>query len=369
MREGAGVVNRAVRAGSFVMMALLAVACGQQAMPQVGPMPLAAKEGELGVAFDEGTRELVLELAPVDLPAGADHHGVSQPEPREAAVGVDGWVHGYTVELLDAKGQPVPQTLLHHVNIIVPGRRELFSQIMQRLGAAGHETEPVRTPRLLGYPLSRQDRILLTAMLHNPTGESYEGVRVRIRFPHVARSTWLRPLRVYPFYLDVMPPAGIHEYDLQPGHSEQSWEGKPAVSGRILGVGGHLHKYATALRLEDVTEGRVLYEAVPEVDEAGNVIGMPQDLFIWKLGLKINKDHTYRLTAVYDNPTGNVIPGGGMGALGGIMIADGDAEWPAIDPRHPEYQKDLAVTFRKEGGHAAAGTSNAGAAGHGEHSH
>ena len=336
-----------------ILLALLvfAVACGPSGPAQVGPSALAAEAGELGVAYDPGTRELILELPPVDLAANADHHAVTQPEPREAAVGVNGWVHGYSVELFDKDGQPVPRDVIHHVNIIVPGRRELFSQIMQRLGAMGHETAPVRVPRLLGYPLSSGDRVLLSAMLHNPTGTAYEGVRVRVRFPHTDRSAALRPFRAYPFYLDVMPPAGIHEYDLPAGHSEQSWEGRPAVSGRILGMGGHVHKYAQTLKLEDLTAGKVIYETQPILDQNGDVTSMPQDMMLWRLGLPIHKDHTYRLTVVYDNPTGAMIPGGGMGALGGMMLASRGDEWPAIDPRHAEYQKDLRVTLRQDGEH------------------
>jgi hypothetical protein len=352
---------------SGAVLALLLAGCGKERVPQVGPEPLASNNAELGTAYDDGTRELVLELAPVDVPANADHHGVQQPEPREATVPVDGWVHGYRVELLDKNGQAVPQTLLHHVNIIVPGRRELFSQIMQRLGAAGHETGPVKAPRLLGYPLNRSDRVLLTAMLHNPTATAYEGVRVRVRFPHVPRTAYVRPIRVYPFYLDVMPPAGIHEYDLPPGSSEKSWEGKPAVSGRILGVSGHVHKYATALRLESVTEQKVVYEAKPILDDAGNVTGMPKDMLFWKLGVPIHSEHTYRLTVYYENPTGDTIPGGGMGALGGIMLASRGQEWPAIDPRDPEYLRDVDVTWRKIGHSGASKDSTSKAQSHAHH--
>jgi hypothetical protein len=64
---------------------------------------------------------------------------------------------------------------------------------------------------------------------------------------------------------------------------------------------------------------------------------------------------------VYDNPTGETIAGGGMGALGGMMLADRGQEWPAIDPRHEEYQKDVRVTMRHEGAH---GRQQPAAAGH-----
>jgi hypothetical protein len=52
------------------------------------------------------------------------------------------------VEIVDAKGSRLPQQLLHHVNVITPGRRELFSRIMQRvaggMGALGGIILPSR---------------------------------------------------------------------------------------------------------------------------------------------------------------------------------------------------------------------------------
>jgi hypothetical protein len=266
---------------------------------------------------------------------------------------VDGWLHGYRVELLDARGRVLPQRLLHHVNLIVPTRRELFSPIMLRLGASGAETAPVSLPRPLGYRVRRGDSLVVSAMLHNPDTVAYEGVRLRVRLPYTTAPAWRR-LAVFPFYLDVMPPAGLHAYDLPPGRSERSWEGRPAVAGRILAVGGHLHRYAVALRFEDVTAGRVLWEVAPRLDARGEVVGVPTKSFLWRLGLPLRADHVYRLSAVYDNPTGRLIPDGGMGALGGVVVPARGAAWPRVARTHPEYVRDLQVTYRTGGPAAGA---------------
>src|SRR5690606_634194 len=105
-----------------------------------------------------------------------------------------------------------------------------------------------------------------------PTDVSYEGVRLRVRMPHTVEGDWPAPRRVYPFYVDVTPPAAAHGFDLPPGRSEQSWEGSPAVSGRILGMGGHLHTYAVELRFEDATEGKVIWRSTPILDDDGQVV-------------------------------------------------------------------------------------------------
>ena len=315
----------------------------------------AQEEPLLSVRNNVEQQELIFEIGPLHLETGTDHGHVSQPRAQAVALPISGFLHGFTTEMIDAAGKPIPSVLLHHVNIIAPQRRELFSQIMQRVGAAGSETGPVVLPKVLGYPVEAGDSLLFTAMFHNPTGLAYHNARLRIRMRY-SESTRQPRVAIQPFYLDVMPPAGLHAYDLPPGRSEKSWEGRPAIDGRILALGGHLHKYGVALRLEDVTEGEVLFETAPEVDTAGNVVGMPKKYFVLKLGIPLRAQHTYRLTAVYDNPTGQTLAGGGMGALGGVFVPDERQAWPAVDRTHPEYLLDLKVTYEAPpGGHGAHG--------------
>jgi hypothetical protein len=182
-------------------------------------------------------------------------------------------------------------------------------------------------------------------MLNNPTATSYHNARLRVRLPYAPSSIWPRPLSIYPFYLDVMPPAGEHDYDLPPGHSEKSWEGRPAVPGRILAVGGHLHEYGVALRVDDVTANRVVWKTAPDTDAAGQIADIPNTKFWWRLGDRLSPDHTYRVTAVYENPTGRTIPLGAMGAVAGVFLPDDMDRWPKVDRMSPEYQRDVQVTY------------------------
>ncbi len=336
-QEAAGMKS----AGMLVVVAVLTGACTAGAEPSLGPAPLALGEDGLGVAFDEGSSELVLEMEPVELPAGAGH-AVQQPRAGEATLPMGGWLRGYRVELIDTEGRAVPRELIHHVNMMAPERRELFSPVMQRIGAVGAETAPVVLPRIFGYPIAKGDRVLVSAMLHNPTEQTWHGVRVRVRFLY-SDGAGPGPIPMYPFYMDVTPPATLHSFDLPPGHFEQSWEATPAIDGRMMLAGGHLHQHAVALRLEDVTAGKVLYETAPITDETGAVTGMPQDNFLWRLGVPIRAGNTYRLTAVYQNDTGATIPSGGMGALGGVFVPSRGAVWPDVDVDNPEYVTDFGI--------------------------
>jgi hypothetical protein len=317
---------------------------------------LLAQEPLLTVHQNADQHEIIFEIGPLDLEANADHGRVAQPKAQAVVLPVGGFLHGFTTEMIDADGKQLPAALLHHVNIIAPQRRELFSEIMQRVGAAGSETGRMVVPKFLGYPVNQGDSLLFTAMFHNPTGTSYHNARFRIRMRYSRERTWHPRWAVQPFYLDVMPPAGGHAYNLPAGRSTRSWQGKPAISGRILAMGGHLHKYGVALRLEDVTEGKVLFESAPELDGNGNVKAMPKKYFLWRFGIPLNANHTYRLTAIYDNPTGKTLIGGGMGALGGVFAPDDARDWPTVDRNHPEYQYDVKFTYQgwhggSHGGH------------------
>ncbi len=159
----------------------------------------------------------------------------------------------------------------------------------------------------------------------------------------------------YPWVMDVLfplghPPNGSKAFDLPPGRSERSFESSPALAGTIVGLGGHLHDYGVSLRLTDATTGEVLWDAALVKDAAGHVLSIPVTrLYNWhRLGVHIVPAHRYRVTAVYQNPTGRPIPDGGMGAVGGLFVPDRGTRWPAVDPSDTVYQRDLRATLRAD---------------------
>lgn len=283
-------------------------------------------------------------------PGGGGHHGAHAPVfPPVAAVRFpfDASLHGFGYDLVNARGDTLPREVLHHVNFIDPARRELFLPISQRIAAAGKETgEQVLPALLFGYPVREGQRMVVSAMLHNPTGEPQEGVVLRFRFDYVPGARPWPFLEVYPFQLDVAFPAGDKSFDLPPGRSRRSYEARPAVPGRIVAIGGHLHERAVELRFEDVTAGKVIWRAAPIVGADGTVTGVPVG-HLWKtFGVEITPEHTYRATVVYDNPTGDTIRRGGMGVVGGLFRPAVD-EWPAADTTDPLYRLDRAHYLRE----------------------
>ncbi len=288
--------------------------------------------------LDDGTRhQLVIDVGPVDLPA----HGMAT-HAREiiyqlAYVPRDAWVHGFRVELTDARGRAVPQRVLHHIDTTRPAARDLFLPVAQRFVALGAETRSETLPAwLAGVSLHRGEPLLVSTMLHNPSDTSYAGVHVRIVLPYTASQPLLE---VAGFRLDVMFPTGPMEFDLPPGRTVRFWEGSPTVPARILGLSGHLHKYAEWIELSDQTTGRVMWRVRPRVGPHGEIASMPVWFPRLGLGRKLHSTHRYRITASYLNPTDRTIREGGMAKLGGIFTPT--APLPALIPQSPMYQQDL----------------------------
>lgn len=295
----------------------------------------------LTIEHDPASEEIVFSLGPIDLPAHTSHHALEQLPVQEGIIPFDMTVDAYHAEAIDVDGNPVPQAVIHHLNLLAPSDRELFLPIMRRVFAASHETPPVRVPELLlGVPFESGDRFWLLAMLHNPTDTSYKDVHVRLVMDY-NRSRRTPLYRMYPFHLDVMFPLGYKAFDLPPGETVRSWQGRPAIAGAVVGMGGHLHRYATRLELADVTEGRVLWRFTPEQTEGGRVQEVPVLLHRGHgLGFPIQPSHTYRVSVTYHNPTPDTIREGGMGSVAGAIIPYDWRAWPRADPRDSVYAED-----------------------------
>jgi hypothetical protein len=288
------------------------------------------------------SEEIVFALGPIDLPAHTSHHALDQLPVQEGVIPFDMTIDAYQAEAVDRNGDPVPQIVIHHMNLLDPTDRELFLPIMRRVLAASHETPPVSVPELvLGVPFEGGDRFLFLTMLHNPTDTSYEGVMIRLVMNYNVSET--TPLyRMFPFHLDVMFPVGYKAFDLPPGETMKSWQGSPAIAGAIVGMGGHLHSYATRLELSDVTEGRVLWRFEPPRTEDGHIDEVPVQLHLGHgLGFPIQPSHTYRVSVTYFNPTGDTIREGGMGSVAGGFIPYDWRAWPRANPGDPIYAEDF----------------------------
>src|SRR3989475_17960 len=71
--------------------------------------------------FTDPARDaLVIDLAPMDLPANTPHHGIAQPPVATLEIPVTGYIYGFRAEVVDSAGRVLPDELIHHFNLIDP---------------------------------------------------------------------------------------------------------------------------------------------------------------------------------------------------------------------------------------------------------
>lgn len=339
-----------VRLLSLLTLLIVASACRHDATPS--PTPTSPSDSfAVRLVDDAENDEFVLFIGPKDVPVshhteGTEHYGVL-PEPQSVRIPKDVYLTGFRYELVDGDGEPVPTDVLHHLNVINPAKRELFLPISQRMLALGSETGARSMPGwLMGYPVEAGTEPVVSVMLHNPTGEDLQNVTVRLTLEYEEADGLLPLFAIYPFQMDVRFPVGDKEFDLPPGRSEFSWTGSPELEGRILIAGSHLHPHAERIRLEDLTDGDLLWEGQPVLNEEGDLQTVTVGRLYWELGEPLDPSHEYRATVVYNNPTADTIPGGGMGVVAGAFYPEADS-WPAPDTSLALYQLDRRHYLRE----------------------
>src|SRR6266853_291323 len=289
------------------------------------PAPAAAPDAHGARIFrDDRAGTLVLDLAPMDLPANTPHHGIAQPPVATLEIPESGSIYGFRVQVVDSAGHELPDELIHHFNLIDPDHRQLFPPNPPPLLAAGHETGAIRLPRLLfGVPLKRGEHVVASAMVENLTPAAYRGARVRLVMSFTPEKRPWPLFSASPWQMDVAFPVGDKSFTLPPGRSSRAYEGSPAVPGKIVGLGGHMHDYGRVIEFADVTTGEEIYRAAPVADSSGRIASIPIALL-------------YGWTR--------------LGVVGGLFVPDRGVTWPAAEPGDSLYQQDYRHYMRLEAG-------------------
>ena len=337
----------------------------------------AGPPASTSVTVDSSKHELTISAGPYDLPnmPPMDSHammdlGMSHDTPvQNFEWPVDGWFRGFRVDLVDAKGQPVPKHVMHHLIMVNFSRRQLLYPAAERLMGAGTETDSeISVPKTIGVPMKPGMRLGMYVAWHNDTGKELKGVYLKVTMLWTPSNQNPRPVNSLPIYMDVnLTVGGSNTFDVPPGKSSKAYEFTLPVGGRLLGVGGHMHDYGVRVRLEDAETGKVITSVVATRDAEGKVSKMSRKLYgVSGDGLKLEGHHRYRVVGEYDNPTGETLIKGAMAHMVGLFVPDDMSKWPKIDPSDPIYQRDLAsLQVRGEHGDRMEGMDHGGHEGNG----
>lgn len=260
---------------------------------------------------------------------------------------VNGWVRGVRLKVTDASGKVLSRRLIHHINVINFGRRQLFYPIPERMIALGEETEDIRVPATVGIPVTSGMPMAMIIAWHNHSAAAIKGVSVEMTVEYSPTNLVPRPVSVLPVYLDVMNPVARDvDFDLPAGPGKWTHDFVMPVSGRIIGVGGHEHDFGTGLVLQDVTDTtkkRDVVHIATTLSPKGTLLKIERQLpGISGDGIKLVAGHSYRLIGTYNNPTGKSIEKGAMIHMALLYVPDHPEQWPALDAHNADFEKDVA---------------------------
>jgi hypothetical protein len=301
---------------------------------QEGMHHAVAKGVTLEQKMDPATQTITLREGPINLPAHTSHMKMPQPPDVYWTIPLDGWLLAYTPKLVDANGNAVPGTVLHHTAFWNTNRADFLCPNKEEhiFGAGSEMTNWAEMPGY-GYRVQKGDKIRIETMVHNPTDTSYSKVYLEVVIPYLDLDSRANPAAavrgVYPAWMDVTS-CGNSGYDLPAGKSEKAGTVTVKYTGVLLGVGGHMHDYAKQLVLEDATRKDTVATLGAKVDEQGHLVSMPTVLFLDRGGYKFAAGDQLKITAAYDNTTGKLLRDGAMGIVVGYFVPADDAAMASL---------------------------------------
>jgi hypothetical protein len=290
---------------------------------------LKLSKATLTVSVDNDKHELTAKLGPLNLPANTDHTNTAQPAQQFLVVPFDGWLTAYHPSLVDDAGNKLPGRMLHHVAFWNTARSDFLCPNKEEhiFGAGGEMNDWPALPGF-GYRVHKGDRIRVTTMFHNPTGQGYANAWLVVRMEYQPEGAPLKG--VYPAWFDVKR-CGDSSFLLQPGGTKLSADIAVNVSGRLLGVGGHMHDYGEQLVLSDRTRKQAIATLDATLDDEGRIRAIPVAVFLDRGGFPLNKGDRVSVEARYGKP--RAANADGMAIVVGYFLPDNDQDMKTLERR------------------------------------
>ncbi|HMI59035.1 MAG TPA: hypothetical protein VK511_13355, partial [Gemmatimonadaceae bacterium] len=255
-------------------------------------------EPQVSIAVDSARGEVIITAGPYDLPNMppnmAEMH-MGSPQVLRFEWPIDGGLRGFNLSMQTADGTPLPKSVIHHLIAVNFDRRQIVYQMVERLFGWGKETDPVMLPAGVGVPLAKGQHLGVYAMWHNDSGKDIHNAYLKMTLAFIPKAKLQNP--VLPLYVDVNNHiGGVTTFDVPPGKSTRSYEFEFPLSGRLIGIGGHLHDYGVAVRFEDAVSGKVLVRLKSDRNDDGEISKVGR--FIWGFheeALPIEAHHKYRV--------------------------------------------------------------------------
>lgn len=267
-----------------------------------------------------------------DYPVDMNPFEVEQESAIQYLEGVEGYITGMSVDVVNPDGTQVPidRVMLHHIVFAQLGKQHPGCKTITQFDnkstlpaagepmyAAGEERQVMALPEGYGYPVAKDAPIYMVWMLMNHRGvKDNASIRYTVTWEDDPQAKQLKPVR--PLWMDVANCKADPVYDVPGGGKagsidERRYDLIAPESGRIVAGGGHVHGGGIATKItQPACENREVmtskpawgmpdhsfYKVRPILHEPG-----PISMSGWlsKEGFPVQAGQRIRLTSQYDN--------------------------------------------------------------------
>lgn len=263
-------------------------AAGPELLTDFRPSTLQSDHGRVSeISFSTPVIELESGVLAHHLPQAMRHFRLAEPV----------WIIGYRTEILDSQGRPPRENYLCHT--FFGDSRVTQRQDQEVKGVYSDAFTPqVRLPDGFGIPLTPDESLHWMPMFNNrderPARVAMNTVLLLIRGKDLKR-----PLT--PLYSTLRSVEVPHLFFVPPGRHEKATIFEWPFDGRIHFLGTHIHPHGVSIELFNVSRRERVWKGSRRLDAQGRMVGM--EVYSSAEGYPVRAGETYRVTAVYDNPT------------------------------------------------------------------
>jgi hypothetical protein len=204
------------------------------------------------------------------------------------------WVIGYRTEILSVGGKTPRENYLCHTFLADQRVAQRDDDEVKGIYSDAFTPE-VRVPDGFGIPVSPDDRLHWMPMFNN-RGEEAVRVMMKAVVTVIRGKDLKKPLT--PLYGSLRSVQVPHLFFVPPGRDERQVTFEAPFNGKIHFLGTHVHPHGVSIELYNVTRREQVWKGTRKNDPNGAM-----QVYSSAAGYSVQAGETYRITAVYENPT------------------------------------------------------------------
>jgi hypothetical protein len=233
----------------------------------------------------------------VELEAGALAHHVPQAM-KDLRFAEPVWVIGYSTSVVGVDGTNPRENYLCHT--FLADQRVAQREEDEFRGIYSDAFTPdVHVPDGFGILFSPESRLHWMPMFNN-RGDEPVRVRMKVVLTLIRSSDLTKPLK--PLYGSLRSVAVPHLFFVPPGKDERQTSFTSPFNGRIHFLGTHIHPHGVSIALYNATRNEQVWTGARKTGVDG-----PMQVYSNPEGYPVRAGETYRILAVYQNPTDDKI--------------------------------------------------------------